>query len=164
MKIEDLDHLFREPLTRAAVSMTRCFFAAEDLVQETLLRAMMALRDGKEPVAGKEFRWLLGILRHVWQTERRAAFARRDLVRVLGRRAGAAVATAVRSEKDERREAGVAPNPSPRQAEVRRRRSGPDPEPLQLIAQDLGCSVTTVWRDAVLTGGISDARLTTPRR
>ena len=65
--IEHLDALYRY-----AMSLTRNRSEAEDLVQETYVRAIRALRALKPDSNIKS--WLMKILRNIWLNELRARF------------------------------------------------------------------------------------------
>jgi RNA polymerase sigma-70 factor, ECF subfamily len=65
----------REALTRAAIAMTRDSNEAQDLVQETLLRAWTRFHQLQEP--GAAAGWLRRILRSVFLNRCEAARARR---------------------------------------------------------------------------------------
>ena len=148
---QEIDRSFRKPLLVAAQRMTRDPFAAEDLVQETMLRAFLALRKGefRVGIGGEKrfFHWLIRVARRIWVDERKADYLRRQREHVAAK---SLVRGSTWDQAHLYREKNSGPDPvdilTPRQRETARRyySSG---ETYGDIEASLGVSVATVERD-----------------
>ena len=143
---EPIDTMYRKPLLTAAIRLTRDPCAAEDLVQETMLRAFLELRRGtvtaKTP--GRFFAWLLRVARSIWLDERKADYLRRQRERIAAKSFQRSVWAPAR--EPDPLEVLDAPGLSPRQREAARRYYT-DHESYAAIAASLDVSTTTIWRD-----------------
>jgi RNA polymerase sigma factor (sigma-70 family) len=150
LAFEKVDARYRRPLHVAALRITRDTFLAEDLVQETLLRAYVALSTGKfKVVQGRErrfFHWLIRVAKSIWVDERRTDARRQEKELIAAKSLVPPRMQPTRgTESNTIRK--IQERLSPRQlAAVQMYYSG-DGTTQSLIANELGCSTSTVSRD-----------------